>query len=123
MHCPSLSVNKSYYYIKIASEFRNVGDGAVSRDAYAMSHLSPEACTQRLVAGRGDRYRLAAASSVACSYTTAEHWTTGLAAKPLVVRIIRYCHGRRDVSGSPTVYPRPSVRAKNTVSCGLLNFR
>jgi len=39
--------------IKIASEFRNVGDAA-----YAMSHLSAEACTQRLAAGHGDRYQL-----------------------------------------------------------------
>ena len=70
--------------IKITSEFRNVGDAAVSGDAYAMSHLSAETCTQRLAAGRGDGYRLAAASSVACSYRTAEHWTTGLAVKSLV---------------------------------------
>jgi len=41
-----------------------------------MSHNASEACTQRLTAGRGDGYRLAAA--------TAEYWTTGLAAKPLV---------------------------------------
>ena len=34
-------------------------DAAVSRDAYAMSHLSAEACTQWL-AGRGDGYPLAA---------------------------------------------------------------
>jgi len=56
-----------------------------------MSHAAAEACTQRLAAGRGDGYRLAAAmvaaiarSPVECSYTTAEHWTTALAAKPLV---------------------------------------
>jgi len=28
------------------------------RDAYAMSHLSAEACTQRLAAGRGDGYQV-----------------------------------------------------------------
>ena len=51
-----------------------------------MSHLSAEACTQRMAAGRGDGYQLAAATagSVACSYRTAEHWTTCLAVKPLV---------------------------------------
>jgi len=43
--------------IKIATEFRNVGDGA-----YAMSHAAAEACTQRLAAGRGHEYRLAAPS-------------------------------------------------------------
>ena len=44
-------------------------------DAYAVSHLSAEACTQRMAAGRGDGYQLAAATagSVACSYTMAEH--------------------------------------------------
>jgi len=45
-----------------------------------MSHLSAEACTQRLAAGRGDGYRHA------CSYGMAEHWTTG---KPLVQLIFR----------------------------------
>jgi len=60
-------------------------------DAYAMSHLSAEACTQRLAAGRSDGYQAtgyqlaaATAGSVACSHRTAEHWTTGLASKPLV---------------------------------------
>jgi len=47
--------------IKTTDEFRNVGDAALGRDAYAMSHLSAEACTQRLAAARGDGYRLAAA--------------------------------------------------------------
>ena len=42
--------------IKITSELRNVGDAA--RDAYAMSHLSAAACTQRLAAGRGDGYQV-----------------------------------------------------------------
>ena len=46
----------SHTTIKITSEFRNVGDAA--RDAYAMSHLSAEACTQRLAAGRGDGYQV-----------------------------------------------------------------
>ena len=40
--------------IKIATEFRNVGDAA-----YAMSHAAAEACTQWLAAGRGHGYRLA----------------------------------------------------------------
>jgi len=44
------------FTIKITSEFRNVGDAC--GDAYAMSHLSAEACTQRLAAGRGDGYQL-----------------------------------------------------------------
>jgi len=43
--------------IKIAIECRNVGDAA-----YAMSHAAAEACTQRLAAGRGHGYRLAASS-------------------------------------------------------------
>ena len=56
-----------------------------------MSHAAAEACTQQLAAGHGEGYQLAAAmvaaiarSPVECSYTTAEHWTTALAAKPLV---------------------------------------
>jgi len=57
-----------------------------------MSHLSAEAWTQRLHAGRGDGYLLAAtAAAIARSPVhihmficrTAEHWSTGLAAKPL----------------------------------------
>jgi len=47
-----------------------------------MSHAAAEACTQRLAAGRGDGYRLAAAT--ADSSGTAEQWTRGLATKPLV---------------------------------------
>jgi len=40
--------------IKIATEFRNVGDAA-----YAMSHAAAEACAQRLAAGRGtDGYQV-----------------------------------------------------------------
>ena len=35
----------------------NIGDAA-----YAMSHAAVEACTQRLAAGRGHGYRLAAPS-------------------------------------------------------------
>ena len=46
---------------KTTDEFRNVGDAALSRDAYAMNHLSVEACTQ--VAGRGDWYPIAAATA------------------------------------------------------------
>jgi len=46
----------SHTTIKITSEFRNVGDAA--RDAYAMSHLSADACIQRLVAGRGGGYQV-----------------------------------------------------------------
>jgi len=42
---------------------RNVGDAA--RDAYATSHLSAEACTQRLAAGHGDKYPTAAATAAA----------------------------------------------------------
>ena len=38
---------------------------ALSRDVYAMSHLPVEACTQRLAAGRGDGYPLAAATAAA----------------------------------------------------------
>jgi len=55
-----------------------------------MSHLSAEACTQRLAAGRGDGYPIAAATAAVIDRSpvqndrTAEHWTTGLAAKPLV---------------------------------------
>jgi len=41
-----------------------------------MSHLSAEACKQRLVAGRGDEYPIAAATAAAIArYRTAEHWT------------------------------------------------
>jgi len=47
--------------IKITSEFRNVSDAA--RDAHGMSHLFVEACTQRLAAGRGDGYPIAAATA------------------------------------------------------------
>jgi len=43
--------------IKITTEFRNVDDAA-----YAMSHAAVEVCTQRLAAGRGHGYRLAASS-------------------------------------------------------------
>ena len=52
--------------MKITSEFRNVGDAA-----YAMSHLSAKACTQRLAAGHGDGYRLAAATA---STARARNW-------------------------------------------------
>ena len=45
----------------MTSEFGNVGDAC--GDAYAMSHLSAEACTRRLAAGRGDGYQLAAATA------------------------------------------------------------
>jgi len=34
-------------------------------DAYAMSHLSAEACTQRLAAWRGDGYPIAATTAAA----------------------------------------------------------
>jgi len=44
--------------IKTTDEFRNVGDAALGWDAYAMSHLSAEACTPRLAAGRGDGYQV-----------------------------------------------------------------
>jgi len=36
-------------------------------DTYAMSHLSAEACTQRLAAGRVDGYRLAAGQTCCAS--------------------------------------------------------
>jgi len=54
-----------------------------------MSHLSAETCTQRMAAGRGDGYPIAAATAAVIArspvhYRTAEHWITGLAAKPLV---------------------------------------
>ena len=75
----------------IGDEFRNVSvtaDAALSRNAYAMSRLSAEALTQRLAAGRGNGYPLAEATAAAIArspvHRTAEHWTTGLAAKPLV---------------------------------------
>jgi len=43
-----------------------------------MSHAAAETCTQRLAAGRGtDGYQVTGIS-------LDEHWTTGLAAKPLV---------------------------------------
>ena len=42
-----------------------MSDAAVSRDAYAMGHAAAEACTQRLAAGRGDGYRLAATTAAA----------------------------------------------------------
>ena len=57
---------QSYTTIKIRSEFRNVGD-----TGYTMSHLSAAACTQRLAAGRGHGYRLAAATA---STAQARHW-------------------------------------------------
>jgi len=44
--------------IKTRDEFRNVGDAALGRDAYAMSHLSAEACTQWLAAGPGNGYQV-----------------------------------------------------------------
>jgi len=41
-----------------------------------MSHLSAEACTQRLAAGRGDEYPIAAATAAAIArYRRAEHRT------------------------------------------------
>jgi len=49
------------YLLKTRNESSN--DAALGRDAYAMSHLSAEACTQRLAAERGDGYRLAAATA------------------------------------------------------------
>jgi len=55
LYLPAVTVNHTT--MKIATEFRNVGDAA-----YAMSHAAAEACTQRLVAGRGYGYRLAAPS-------------------------------------------------------------
>jgi len=50
---------KSFFKVilKIATEFRNVGDVA-----YDMSHAAAETCSQRLAAGRGHGYRLAAPS-------------------------------------------------------------
>jgi len=40
-----------------------------------MSHLSAEACTQQLAAGRGDEYPIAAVAAAAIAwYRTAEHW-------------------------------------------------
>ena len=60
-----------------SSQFRNLSltaAAALSRDAYAMSHLSAEACKQRLAAGRGDEYPIAAAAAIA-RYITSEHWT------------------------------------------------
>jgi len=44
--------------IKTTDEFMNVGDAALGRDAYVMSHLSAEDCTQWLAAGRGDGYQV-----------------------------------------------------------------
>jgi len=55
LYLPAITVNRTT--MKIATELRNVGDAA-----YAMSHAAAEACTQRLVAGRGHGYRLAAPS-------------------------------------------------------------
>jgi len=64
-----MSLSVCYYTtIKITSELKNVSvtaAAALSRDAYAMSHLAAEACTQRLAAGRGDGYPLAAATAAA----------------------------------------------------------
>jgi len=41
-----------------------------------MSHLSTEACIQRLAAGRGDEYPIAAVTAATIArYRTAEHWT------------------------------------------------
>jgi len=51
--------------IKIRSEFRNVSD-----PAYAMSHLTAEACTQWLAAGHGS-----ACSSNRCRLTQRERGT------------------------------------------------
>ena len=62
-----MSLSVCYYTtIKITSELKNVSvtaAAALSRDAFAMSHLSAESCTQRMAAGRGDRYPLAAATA------------------------------------------------------------
>jgi len=44
-----------------------VGDAS-----YAMSNLAAQACTQRLAAGRGNGYRLAAATAAAIA--RARHW-------------------------------------------------
>jgi len=41
--CQQLLRSCNHTIVKITNEFRNVGDAA--RDAYAMSHLSAEACT------------------------------------------------------------------------------
>jgi len=46
---------------KITSEMRNLS--VTARDANAMRHAAAEAWTQRLAAGRGDGYRLAAPSA------------------------------------------------------------
>jgi len=51
------TVHRHHIILKIASEIRNVGNVA-----YAMSHAAAEAFTQRLAAGRGHGYRLAAPS-------------------------------------------------------------
>ena len=50
-------LSRNHTTIKITTELRNIGDVA-----YAMSHAAAEACTQRLAAGRGHGYRLAAPS-------------------------------------------------------------
>jgi len=47
----------SYYYKDHNWDHEFVSDAA--RDAYAMSHLCAEACTQRLAARRGDGYPIA----------------------------------------------------------------
>ena len=52
-----------------------------------MSHLSAEACTQRLAAGRGDGYRLAAATAAAIARSPVHiEWpSTGEAASTIQI--------------------------------------
>ena len=56
-YAPQPGARNNRTTIQIATEFRNVDDAA-----YAMSHATADACTQRLAAGRGHGYRLAAPS-------------------------------------------------------------
>ena len=42
------------------TEYKPTDTRNISDAAYAMSHAAVEACTQRLAAGRGRRYRIAA---------------------------------------------------------------
>jgi len=64
---------KSYhYYYKDHKKFNNVSvtaAAALSRDAYATSNLSAEACTQRLAAERGDGHPIAAAAAAAIAWS------------------------------------------------------
>jgi len=69
----------------------------VTADAYATSHLSAEACIQRLTAGRGDGYRLAAATAAATAQAWHWQWSSLLNVKDDHKLRIRPVHMQRMV--------------------------